>query len=352
MRNIKVDAGAPYEVMLGRGLLEGAGEHIRACVGVCHAMLVSDGTVFSLYGECVKASLEGAGFEVDCFVFEQGESSKNTATLVSLIEYMAEKQLTRRDIAVALGGGVVGDMTGFAAAIYQRGINYIQIPTTLLAMVDSSVGGKTAVDLKAGKNLAGAFWQPSLVICDIDALKTLSGEIFADGCAEVIKYGVISDSELFALLERELAPDSSELENIIARCIEIKADVVSRDEREGGLRQILNFGHTAAHGIEKLSAYAISHGSAVAIGMVIAARAAENKGVCEKGTADRIEALCKKCGLPVRSDYTSEQLASIALSDKKRSGGKLTFVFPTGIGACKRVEIDISEIKEVFEKGM
>lgn len=352
MKKIKVETGVPYEVLLERASLDRAGEYIRDKVGVCHAMLVSDDAVFSLYGERVKESLVSAGFEVDSFVFAHGEESKNTETLVSLIEYMAEKQLTRRDIAIALGGGVVGDMTGFAAAVYQRGIRYVQIPTTLLAMVDSSVGGKTAVDLRAGKNLAGAFWQPSLVLCDIDTLGTLPNEIFADGCAEVIKYGVIYDGELFSRLEVALSRDSDSLEDIIARCIEIKAEVVSQDEREGGLRQILNFGHTAAHGIEKLSSYAVSHGSAVAIGMVIAARAAVQKGICDGSACERIEALCTRCGLPTKTEYTADALAKIALSDKKRSGGKLTFVFPTGIGACARVEIDISEIKDVFQKGM
>lgn len=352
MKNIRVDTNAAYFVKVGHEMLGRVGEELVCDIAPCHAMLVSDDIVFSLYGERVKASLEAVGFEVDCFVFESGEKSKNTGTLVSLLEYMAEKQITHNDIAVALGGGVVGDLTGFAAAVYQRGIRYVQIPTTLLAMVDSSVGGKTAVDLEAGKNLAGAFWQPSVVLCDIDALGTLPREIFADGCAEVIKYGVIADSELFSKLESYLYFGSECLDEIICRCIEIKAEVVSEDEKDSGLRQILNFGHTAAHGIEKLSDYTVSHGSAVSMGMVIAAKAAEQYGICDGGVAERIKALCEKCGLPTACKYTADELSRVAMSDKKRSGDSINFVFPSKIGACLREKMSVDRIREVFEKGL
>lgn len=352
MKKIKVNVGTPYEVCVGNGLLDFAGKEILKLTNACRVMLVSDDKVFALYGEKVKASLIQSGFEVECFVFENGESSKNTKTLISLLEYMAEKQITRRDIAIALGGGVVGDVTGFAAAVYQRGIRYVQIPTTLLAMVDSSVGGKTAVDLEAGKNLAGAFWQPMLVICDVNALDTLSDAVFADGCAEVIKYGIIADEALFGTLEKSLDRNSEKLSDVICRCIEIKADVVEKDEREGGLRQILNFGHTAAHGIEKLTNYEVSHGSAVAIGMLIAAKASEKRGFCKIGTADRIKALLDRCGLPSCTDLSASSLAEVALSDKKREGDGITFVFTDGIGSCRRIKLPTSELTDLFEEGM
>lgn len=254
---------------------------------------------------------------------------------------MAENKLTRSDFAVALGGGVTGDMTGLAASLYLRGIPFVQVPTTLLAAVDSSVGGKTAVNLTAGKNLMGAFYQPSLVLCDTDTLGTLSAEIFADGMAEVIKYGVIFDKELFDTVKGGNISDK--LERIIARCVELKRDVVAKDEFDKGERQLLNFGHTMAHSIEKCSNFEISHGSAVAIGMVIAAKAGNALGWSDDDCTDEIINANKNNSLPCECSFSPDELAQAALSDKKRAGDSIAFVAPRKIGECylKKVSVDV-----------
>lgn len=327
MKTVTVNASKKYEVCIANGLLQEAGQRIAGVHSPCSCMLVSDKTVWALYGECVKDSLRKAGFEVYTFIVKPGEASKSTENLVLLWETLAENKITRSDLLIALGGGVVGDLTGFAAATFLRGIDYIQIPTTLLAMVDSSVGGKTAVDLAHGKNLAGAFCQPSLVLCDPDALNTLTPEIFADGMAEVIKYGFINRPELLRLLNEE-----HDIADIITLCVEDKRDIVEADERDNGCRQLLNLGHTLAHGIELSSDYAISHGSAVSIGMVLITKAAIKAGLCKQETLDVLSALLQKYDLPTETQFTCAQLCEAALEDKKRKGGFITLVIPTETG--------------------
>lgn len=257
--------------------------------------------------------------------------------------------MSRSDVVVALGGGVVGDMVGFAAACYQRGVRLVQIPTTLLAAVDSSVGGKTAVDLPAGKNLIGAFWQPSLVICDTDTLQTLPDAVRRDGCAEIIKYGVLDGAALFSRLENSL-PDEIP-EDILARCVEIKRDIVAADEFDTGARHLLNLGHTAAHAAELLSDYSLSHGSAVAMGLCSMARACAARGLCSEEDAARIEALIKKCGLPTELPYTAEALANAALSDKKRAGSTLPIITVEGLGRCTVRKIAASDYAGWLRQG-
>lgn len=327
MKTVTVNASRKYEVRIENGLLQNAGQHIAEIHALCTCMLVSDETVWALYGENVKESLSKAGFTVHSFIIKPGESSKSTRNLVLLWETLAENKLTRSDLLIALGGGVVGDLTGFAAATFLRGIDYVQIPTTLLAMVDSSVGGKTAVDLAHGKNLAGAFCQPSLVLCDPTALGTLTPEIFADGMAEVIKYGFINRPVLLQKLTEDY-----DIADIIALCVEDKRDIVEADERDNGCRQLLNLGHTLAHGIELHSGYTISHGSAVAIGMVLITKAAIHAGLCEKETLITLLGLLEKFNLPTRTQFTCEQLCEAALEDKKRKGGFITLVIPTKTG--------------------
>ncbi len=350
MRCIQVNTKSPYRVLVGSGLLQQAGQHIRQAVGGQKIMIVSDSNVFPLYGEVLSSQLTGAGFACCSFVFPAGEESKNGSTYLQLLGALAQNQLTRTDCIVALGGGVVGDLAGFAAATYLRGIDYIQVPTTVLACVDSSVGGKTAIDLDAGKNLAGAFYQPRLVLCDIDTLSSLPKDIFRDGCAEVIKYGVLYDEALFHELSRSAA--AFDRETVISRCVELKRDVVVGDEFDRGQRQKLNLGHTFGHGIEAKSAFTVSHGQAVAAGMAIMARACAKKGICSWETAAAIVNVLQRFSLPVRTDYAVEDIYTCALSDKKRSGGTVNLIVPRSIGCCEILSTPVEQMKEFIEAGM
>lgn len=341
MKIINISASTEYDVVIGSGILESLGNRCADLLGKSRAAVITDSNVAPLWLNKAVSSLKNAGIDVITYIFPAGEESKCKEVLFEILEFMAENKLTRSDFAVALGGGVTGDMTGLAASLYLRGIPFVQVPTTLLAAVDSSVGGKTAVNLTAGKNLMGAFYQPSLVVCDTDTLGTLSPAIFADGMAEVIKYGVIFDRELFDAVKGGKV--ESNIENVIARCVELKRDVVAKDEFDKGDRQLLNFGHTMAHSIEKLSNFEISHGSAVAIGMVIAAKAGAKLGWSEEDcTAEIIEAN-KNNSLPVECNFSPDALADVALSDKKRTGGTINFVAPEKIGKCylKKVPVDV-----------
>ena len=315
MNTVTVAASGRYEVKIGPKLLSFIGqEAANVCPGRT-AAIISDSNVWPLYGNTVTANLQDAGFHsIISYVIPAGEQSKNGEMFLSVLEFLAENQITRSDCIIALGGGVVGDLAGFTAASFLRGIDYIQVPTTLLACVDSSVGGKTAIDLKAGKNLAGAFYQPKLVLCDIDTLRTLPRKIFRDGCAEVIKYGVLYDEALFEhLVQYGLSFDR---EQVISRCIELKRDVVADDEYDRGARQKLNLGHTIGHGIEANSNYTISHGEAVAIGMAIVSRAGVKTGVCTEVAKDRILNALATFSLPTHTNYSADTIYRTALSDK------------------------------------
>lgn len=342
MQTIRVHASRSYDIHIGSGLLESAGALTAAVKAPCRVMLVSDSNVAPLYADRAAASYQAAGFEVCRFTFPAGEASKNMTTLVQLLEALGEAQLTRSDLLVALGGGVTGDLTGFAAAVYQRGVEFVQLPTTLLAAVDSSVGGKTAVDLACGKNMAGCFWQPSLVVCDPDVFATLSPDLFADGMAEVIKYGVILDKPFFEFLEN--SDPHAGIEAIVARCCELKRQVVEQDERDTGLRALLNFGHTIGHAIEKCSQFSVSHGSGVAIGMVAMTRAAEAAGCAPAGLARRIAALCVKNDLPTGVSMAAPQLCAAARGDKKRDSGGITVVVPAQLGAAVAKKLTLEEL--------
>lgn len=349
MKSITVNASKTYLVEVGKGLLPTVGARIAQLLPPPRKiMLVSDDTVASLYAKAVLTSLQEAGYTVFSFVFPHGEASKNTDTLIDLWNTMAEKGLSRSDIAVALGGGVVGDITGFAAATYLRGIACYQIPTTLLAMVDSSVGGKTAVDLPHGKNLCGAFSQPIGVLCDTDVLKTLPDDIYADGCAEVIKYGYLGDPTLLSWLESSFESDP---DRVIARCIADKRDLVQEDEHDNGNRQLLNLGHTGGHAVERLSNFTISHGSAVAIGMLLAAKAAVERGICPPSVPLHMEQMLRRYRLPTVCPYTAEQLAEAALSDKKRRGDKITLILPTDLGKSALFPVLTNDLASLFAAG-
>ena len=349
MKTITVNASKKYDVIIDRGILSHAADLALSVCKPCTACIVTDDTVDKLYSETLLSSLLKSGFKVVKFVIPHGEESKNTTSLISLLEFLAENHLTRSDCIFALGGGVVGDLAGFAAAIYLRGIKFIQLPTTLLAAVDSSVGGKTAVDLVAGKNLAGAFHQPSLVICDLDTLNTLKPEIFSDGCAEVIKYGIINDRALFDLIKLGI---SENIEDIVANCIENKANIVAEDEFDTGTRQLLNLGHTVGHAIESASSFAISHGSAVAMGMVIVTRAAVSLGLCSPEDLEETIAIIKAASLPTECPYDADLLTSLALGDKKRMGGTITLVVPRAIGNSVLHKINVTELKDFISRGL
>lgn len=345
MRTVHVNTSLPYDVHIGSGLLQRAGELMREVIRPCRAAIITDSTVNCLYGDIAEQSLRDAGYSTLRCVFPAGEQNKNLETLGNILEFLAENHMTRTDTVVALGGGVTGDMAGFAAAVYARGIRFVQIPTTLLAAVDSSVGGKTAIDLRAGKNLAGAFHQPSLVITDTDVICALPSHLLSDGAGEMIKHGLLADPEMFAWLSRSGWIEN--LDEIIARNVSIKRDVVNADEFETGLRQTLNLGHTFGHAIEKCSTFTISHGQCVAIGMVIAAGAADRPEICRA-----VIAACRSCGLPVTSPYSPEALTRAALSDKKRKGDSITLVLPEEIGKCKLEKIDISLLEDAFMRGI
>lgn len=344
MKTVTVNVSKQYDILIGKGLLSSLGTEIQKLGKVQRVCVVSDSNVWPLYGECVTAILEDSDFSVIHFVFSAGEEQKNGYTYLELLNLLAENQLTRSDLIVALGGGVVGDLAGFAAASYLRGIRFIQIPTTLLAAVDSSVGGKTAIDLPAGKNLAGAFWQPSLVLCDTDTLNTLPTDIFRDGCAEVIKYGVLYDPGLFSYLEETGL--NFDREAVITRCIELKRDVVTEDEFDTGARMKLNLGHTVGHGIEALSLFRISHGKAVAIGMAIISRAS---GCRDSG---RIVNILKKFRLPTETEFSAQELNSHMLSDKKRSGGTVNLIVPISVGNCVILPISVENLQSYIQAGL
>lgn len=353
MTTIPVSASRRYDVKIGRGLLSSLGAETRTRVSGPTAALVTDSNVAPLYLAQAERSLQDAGFRTVSTVIPAGEAHKNGQTYLALLEFLAQEQLTRADVLVALGGGVIGDLTGFAAATYLRGVAFVQVPTTLLAAVDASVGGKTAIDLQHGKNLAGAFYQPSLVLCDLDAFDTLPADVLSDGCAEVIKYGMLGNAALLSLLETtdfRTAPEQTEA--IVAQCVAQKRDLVEQDERDTGQRQLLNLGHTLGHGIEKHSDYTISHGKAVAIGLTLITRAAIAFDCCPPTVLPRLTALLHRYDLPTEAPCGASDLYGAVLSDKKRSGTTLTLVVPTDWGTSQLHPVEVEAVREWIERSL
>lgn len=348
MTEIKINVPDSYTVYIGKGILTESARILRDTGIQGKIAIVCDSNVASLYLEALENILHDGGYDTVHYVFTAGEGSKNMDTLSDIVEFFAESGLTRRDTAIALGGGVTGDMTGFAAGVYMRGISYVQIPTTLLASVDSSVGGKTAVDLKAGKNLAGLFIQPKAVICDTETLKTLKKEVYADGMAEVIKTAILGDAELFSRLEA----GETDNEYIISRCVSYKGKVVTEDEFEMGVRKLLNLGHTPAHSVEKLSGYTIPHGHAVAMGLGIMTRSAAAEGLIDSELEARILGIIENSALPTTAPYTARELADTAFFDKKRQGNSISLIKIRGIGDCFIEKFEMDEVEEVFKRGM
>ena len=349
MRSVRVSASREYDVLVERGLLDRCGERIKAATKAKKAVVIAGDIVYPLYGARVEQSLKAAGFDVLHYVLPHGEQAKTLENYGKLLEFLSRSHITRTDVLVALGGGVTGDLTGFAAATYQRGMDFVQVPTTLLAAVDSSVGGKTAVDLPTGKNQVGCFYQPALVLCDPELLATLPEEEFRCGCAEVIKYGLLGSRKFFD--ELKATPISQQLEHVICTCVEMKRDIVSRDEFDRGLRRLLNLGHSFGHAVEACSHFGVLHGQAVAIGMATITRAAVAKGYCSEETLREVLAILEQYHLPTSTDFPLEEMAEAALTDKKLTGGSMHLVVPEAIGRCAIVSVPTEEIKDWMKAG-
>jgi len=331
MPSITVHTAPAYDIHIGRGLLPTTGERLRGLFPKAQsAAVVTDDIVHGLYAAPLLESLRAAGLRTVEYVFPNGEESKSHERLLEIYGFLGSHAITRSDVIVALGGGVTGDLAGYAAATWLRGVPYVQVPTTFLAAVDSSVGGKTAVNIPEGKNLVGAFWQPRLVVCDTDTLSTLSHETFCDGVAESIKYGVLFDEGLFGLLCEGKAKDH--LEEIIRRSVDYKRQTVEEDERDTGRRQLLNFGHTLGHAIERETHFAISHGKAVGIGMVELTERTERLGLSAPGTARRIAEALRSYGMQTHYDGSVRELIPAICRDKKRHGGEISFVVAQSVG--------------------
>lgn len=339
MRELAVGLGErSYPILIKQGLLDEIGSRLNSHPFAKRYGVVADSGVASLFGDRVMAALHDRGIEAEIITFAQGEASKNLGTIAELAGSLARKGFDRKDGLIALGGGVTGDITGFLAASYMRGLPYAQVPTTLLAQVDSSVGGKTGVDIPEGKNLVGAFYQPQAVFIDSTVLLQLPPLELLNGLAEVVKYGVIYDRDFFRFLEMSrkeiLALNLHVLEDVIARCCKIKAAVVAADEKESDLRRILNFGHTIGHAVEAVSEYKLPHGAAVAMGMVAAAKIGVFKGILDQREQARLENLIQAFGLPVAipAEFERSRIQEYLLADKKTVGGRVTFVLPVSIG--------------------
>ena len=347
---LRTPNGETYPIMTGSGLLDISGAETAKLVKPCRVIIVSDTNVAPLYLERTKKSFADAGFSVNTHVVSAGEDSKSVAVFGALLESFAEANMTRTDLAVALGGGVIGDLTGFAAGCYLRGIRFVQMPTTLLSAVDASVGGKTAVNLAHGKNLAGLFHQPVAVFCDVDTLDTLTPHEMADGAAEAIKTGILGDPDLFEIYEK--GNPIAALEDVITHAVSYKSKIVTEDPEEHGVRKLLNLGHTPAHAIERLSNFDISHGHAVAMGMAIMAKAAEKRGILESAETARILNTITRSNLPIYCPFSAKEMAKIAALDKKAAASNITIILPEQIGVCRMEKIAISDLEAVFADGL
>ncbi len=343
MKTLEVSCSRNYKIYIGNGIFSRSGDLIKENFPGKRVCVISDSNVAEIYLSRFYKILDLAGVSHESFVFSPGEHNKTLFTVENILSFLNEKRFTRSDMLVALGGGITGDITGFAASVYLRGLEFVQIPTTLLAAVDSSVGGKTGVNLGGLKNQVGTFWQPSAVFCDPMMFDTLPKTEFASGMAEVIKYAAICEPSLGARLCKEC-----DMIDMIYECVRIKRDIVSEDERDTGKRQLLNLGHTFGHGIEKASDNAYTHGQAVAIGTVMAFRAAEKMGICVPGEAEKAKALLGAYSLPTECDLNPYNILFAMQSDKKRTGGKITLVLPRSFGDCILYRTDMDSLPEIL----
>jgi len=347
MQRIKIKASKNYEVVVGKDLLTKLGAEILKVINPCKVCVVTDNKVAVKYLETVKNSMKESGFQVFSYVFKSGEKSKSAETFIKIQNFLAESEFTRSDMLIALGGGVVGDMTGFCASTYMRGIKYVQVPTTLLAGIDSSVGGKTAIDLKAGKNLVGTFYPPAKVVFDVKTLDTLPEKEYLNGLGEGVKYAIMDGGEIYDLVKDGLS--HSNLEKFCTLCIKSKKAVVEKDEKEGDYRRILNLGHTFAHAIEKLSEYSLPHGRCVAMGIKIIADISLKKSWLSTTEYVAIEKLLKNNGLMTPSPFEKKDMVDAIHHDKKVSGDKITVVSIAKIGKCEFKEIKLDQLKKFLK---
>lgn len=347
MQIVDINCSKKYQIIIEKGIMKNLGNILNDYRDVNKFCIITDSNVASIYNEKIKGIMSKCNAEIIYYTIEPGETSKSGEVYLNVMEFLAKNQFTRTDMLVALGGGVVGDLTGFVASTYLRGIDFVQVPTTILAAVDSSVGGKTAINLKAGKNLAGTFHQPVKVICDSDMFDTLPKDIRRDGFAEVIKYGIINDKELFDKLS-----GSVDIEYVIEKSVLAKAKLVEEDEFDNGNRRLLNLGHTFGHAIEIAGEYKYSHGEAVAMGIVIVSKAAVAEGFLTKKEYDNIRDLIQSYGFNLEAEFTAERLYEIMLLDKKREGKKITLVVPFGIGDSRLVKLTLEEVKNYLIEGL
>ena len=344
MRSIHIKASREYDVLVEHGLLDRAGELLREVSAPGMAAIVSDDTVYALYGERTIKALEKAGYRVHSFTFPAGEGSKNLSTYADVLHFLGEHRFSRSDVVVALGGGVVGDLAGFAASIYMRGIDFINCPTTTLSMIDSSIGGKTAVDLGDTKNIVGAFWQPKLVIVDPETLSTLPRRHYINGLAEAVKASLLADPELFSIFEK--GDVDARIGEIIYRSLRFKKNIVEQDEQEHGMRKALNFGHTIGHGIEAVKGIkgrrtvGLFHGECVALGML--------PMIESKALQKRVRAVYRRIGLPTRTTYNKEKVLAEMLHDKKAQGGQITVIKVPGLGCWRAETIPVEGLRPLL----
>lgn len=347
MRRITVNTSEKYDILLGENLIESVDTLIAPFCPSKKVLIITDDIVDSLYGNEVAKKLQEGGFDSRKFVFINGEPSKNITVLSEILEFAAQSGMRRNDLFLALGGGVVGDMAGLASALYMRGVSLIQMPTTLLSAVDSSIGGKTAIDLDAGKNLCGTFKQPNLVIIDTNIIKELPDDIFDCGMGEVVKCGVIKDLPIFDFIFACSVKEN--LEKIIFDCLYLKKEIVEQDEFDTkGIRNFLNAGHTIAHSIELLSGYTVMHGNAVAMGLYTEADISEKLGICDKDTSGRIKDTIKKAGLYFDIPYAPKDIANACLLDKKNKDSRIVFLLPEKNGKCREVKLSADELSRLL----
>lgn len=345
MKRIKIKTSRNYDVLVGAGASLSIGSEISAISSPSRILTVTDNNVAPLHADSFISRLPDDA-EKHIFTLPHSEEHKSIETVMSILTYLKAHGFDRNDLIIALGGGVTGDMAAFAASIYMRGIDFVNVPTTLLSQVDSSVGGKTGVDFLGAKNIIGTFYQPRLVICDTEFLKTLPDEIFADGCAEVIKYAFINDPDLLALIDGGI---KANIESIVFRCVSNKNDIVSRDEFDRGDRALLNFGHTLGHAVEGLSEYKISHGKAVAIGMAVISRACESAGICVGGVYDRLTSVLSANSLPTSTEFTAEELIGTVKNDKKKNGDGISVIVPVSISQTQIKKMSFDELYELIK---
>ena len=347
MRQITINTSKKYDILLGDGLIKDIVKLTEPFCPSKRVLIITDDIVNSLYGEPVSDRFSLSGYYVKRFVFKNGEGSKNLQTLSDILEFAAFNGFKRNDLFLALGGGVVGDIAGLASSLYMRGVPVVQVPTTLLSAVDSSIGGKTAIDLKSGKNLCGAFKQPDLVVIDTGIINDLPEDIFSCGMGEVIKCGVIKELPIFDYIAENRVKEN--LESIIFDCLILKKDIVEKDEFDTlGIRNLLNVGHTIAHAVELLSNYTIMHGNAVAMGLFTEAIISEKLGICDAATALTIKEAVKKAGLYFDLSFAASDIAKACLLDKKNKDSRIVFLLPERQGNCREIRLSADELQKLL----